>query len=80
MKNALTKLGGHACSRLEAMAIYLVKQTHGNDILVSVYLGNEKTKSVCVQCSVQGPHRAAQPKKEESLTFWYGVVVMVAVR
>ena len=26
-----------ACSKLEAMAIYLVKQAYGNDILASVY-------------------------------------------
>ena len=38
MKKALTKPGGHAwrhvfmaCSKLEAMAIYLVKQAGGND-------------------------------------------------
>ena len=37
--------GGHAwghvfmaCSKLEAMAIYLVKQACGNDILASVYI------------------------------------------
>ena len=44
MKNALTKSGGHAwrhvfvaCSKLEAMAIYLVKQACGNDKRACVY-------------------------------------------
>ena len=43
MKNALNNLGGHAwrhvsmaCSKLEAMAIYLVKKACGNDIMASV--------------------------------------------
>ena len=43
MKNALTEPGGHAwqhvfiaCSKLEEMAIYLVKQACGNDILALV--------------------------------------------
>ena len=42
-------IGGHAwqhffmtCSKLEAMAIYLVKQDCGNDILASVYIYNIK--------------------------------------
>ena len=44
MKNALLKPGGHAwrhvfmaCSKLEAMAIYLVKQACGNDKRACVY-------------------------------------------
>ena len=29
----------YGCTKLEAMAIYLVKQACGNDILTSVYMG-----------------------------------------
>ena len=42
----INRLGGHAwrhffmaCSRLEAMAIYVVKQACGNDIMTCVYGG-----------------------------------------
>ena len=48
MKNALTKSVGHAwrqvfmaCSKLEAMAIYLVKQACGNDKRASVYADDQ---------------------------------------
>ena len=58
MKNALTKPGGHAwrhffmaCSKLEAMAIYVVKQACGNEIMPSMYLifidfGESLTKTI----------------------------------
>ena len=43
-EKCIYKLGGHACrhffmacSKLVAMAIYVVKQACGNDILASVY-------------------------------------------
>jgi hypothetical protein len=46
-KKCINILGGHvwrhfimACSKLEAMAIYEVKQACGNDILASVYIKN----------------------------------------
>ena len=37
------------CSKLEAMAIYLVKQACGNDILVSVY-DLKPSKYMIIQC------------------------------
>ena len=56
MKNALTNLGGHAwrhvfmaSSKLEAMAIYVVKQACGNEIMPSVYVG--KQISTCTNFS-----------------------------
>ena len=44
-KKCINILGGHAwrnfsmaCSKLEAMAIYVVKQACGNDIMASAYV------------------------------------------
>ena len=42
----ITLVGGHAyqhlmaCSKLEAMAIYVVNQACGNDVMPAVYIGS----------------------------------------
>ena len=57
-----------ACSKLEAMAIYLVKQACGNDKLACVYLGHDEDVSAYGKLEVfKAKEKLNQPSQIEAL-------------